>query len=77
MITQSQQVFHQALQLPPIERVELVERLLASFEFPARQTIDHVWAEEAESRIDAYERGAISAIPAGEVFANVGKEQIS
>ena len=45
------------MKLPPTERAELVENLLASFEFPSRKTIDDLWAQEAESRIDAFERG--------------------
>ncbi len=67
----SEQVLYEALQLPPLERVNLVEKLLASFEFPSRKTIDELWAREAEDRIDAYERGAINAIPAKDVFAKI------
>jgi len=46
-----------ALELPPLERAELVESLLSSFEFPSRGTIDSLWAQEAEDRVDAFERG--------------------
>lgn len=77
MVTQHQQLLDQVLRLPPIERAEFVEILLTSFEFPARQTIDHLWAQEAEERIDAYERGEISAIPVQEVLAKVGKDRRS
>ena len=50
-------------QLPPVERAELVESLLSSFEFRSRKTIDALWAQEAEDRIDAFERGEMAAIP--------------
>jgi len=48
---------------------------LSSFEFPSRKKIDDLWAQEAESRIDAFERGEITAIPAKEVFGKIGKHK--
>ena len=60
-----------ALELPPLERAALVERLLTSFEFPSRGTIDSLWAQEAEDRIDAFERGEMAAIPARDVFTEI------
>lgn len=69
MTPQSQRVLQDALELTPTDRAELVEQILASFEFPARKEIDAAWAQEAESRIDAYERGEIGTTPAEEVLA--------
>lgn len=74
MTPQSQQVLREALALPPIDRAELVEQILASFEFPARQDIDAAWAKEAERRIDAYEKGEISSTPADEVFQEIDQQ---
>jgi len=74
MTPQSEQVLHEALDLPPIGRAELVEQILASFEFPARQDIDAAWAQEAEDRIDAYEREEIGSSPASEVFKDVDQQ---
>lgn len=76
MSRQGKQILAEALNLPPIERAEIVEELLSSFEFPSRKTIDELWAQEAESRIDAYERGEITAIPAKEVFEKIEKQNI-
>jgi putative addiction module component (TIGR02574 family) len=56
-------LLEEALKLPPVERAELIERLLSSFEFRSRKEIDALWAKEAEDRIDAFERGEIEAIP--------------
>jgi len=67
------QIFEKALKLPPTERAELIENLLTSFEFPSRETIDDLWAQEVESRIEAFERGEISATPAMEVFKKIEK----
>ena len=54
-----------------MDRAELVEQLLASFEFPARAEMDAVWSTEAEDRLRAYERGDMEALPAEEVFRRI------
>ena len=70
-----EQVLAEALKLSPVERAELVENLLSSFEFHSRETIDALWGQEAENRIDAFERGEIYAMPAKEVFAEIEKNR--
>jgi putative addiction module component (TIGR02574 family) len=62
-----------ALGLRPTERAELIEQLYRSFDFPARAEIDAAWADEAEERIDAHERGAIKSVPAARVFRRVDR----
>ena len=57
-----------------MERAALVEELLSSFDFPARQETDALWAQEAEDRIDAYERGEFPASPAEAVFERLNGE---
>jgi putative addiction module component (TIGR02574 family) len=69
------QILAEALKLPPVERAELVENLLTSFEFQSRKRIDALWAEEVEERIDAFERGEMAAIPAKDVFAEIEKNR--
>ena len=71
MTPESEQILREALDLPPVDRAELVEQILASFEFPARKDIDAAWGREAEDRIDAYERGEIGSSPASEVFREI------
>jgi putative addiction module component (TIGR02574 family) len=58
-----------------VERAELVENLLTSFEFQSRKKIDALWAKEAENRIDAFERGEMAAIPAKDVFEKIQKNR--
>jgi len=65
------QILAEALKLPPVERAELVEKLLTSFEFHSRKRSDALWAQEAEQRIDAFERGEMATIPAKDVFAEI------
>ena len=74
MTPQSEQVLREALDLPPTDRAELVEQILASFEFPARKDIDAAWAQEAEDRIDAFERGQIGSSPANKVFREIDQQ---
>ena len=69
------QILTEALKLPPVERAELVENLLTSFEFQPSKTIDSLWAEEVEDRIDAFERGEMVSIPARDVFAEIEKNR--
>ncbi len=77
MTTHAQQVLKEAVGLPPVERAELVEGILSSFDFPTRAAIDAAWAREAEHRIDAYERGEIAAISASRVFEKIEKKYSS
>ena len=68
-----EEIYAKALSLSPIERAELIENLMTSFEFPSRKAIDELWGEEAENRVDAYERGEIEATSAKEVFDKIEK----
>ena len=75
MTVQTQQVLEKAIHLPPVERAELVEQILSSFDRPSREEIDALWAKEAEDRIDAYDQGKIKAIPASQVFEKINKQR--
>lgn len=63
MSRQSARMLEEAKKLPPIERAELIDGLLDSFNLEQMKRIDEAWANEAESRIDAYEAGRIEEIP--------------
>jgi putative addiction module component (TIGR02574 family) len=69
------QILKDALSLSPTERVALVERLIASLDSPAREHMDVLWSQEAEDRLDAFERGEIPTIAAQDVFDEIGKRQ--
>jgi len=71
MSPQAHEVLAQALKLPPLEKVELVERILDTFVLPDRKAIDERWAAEAEDRIGAYDRGEVAARSAMDVFARI------
>jgi putative addiction module component (TIGR02574 family) len=69
----TERVLNDALALPPIERAELIQRLLQSFDESKDNHIDTAWTEEVESRIDAYEKGLLSASPAEEVLNRINR----
>jgi putative addiction module component (TIGR02574 family) len=75
MSTVGEKILAEARKLSPIERAELIENLLTSFDFPSRKIIDDLWAQEVEDRIDAFERGEIATISAEEVFAKIEKQR--
>ena len=76
MTVQTQQILEEAVHLPLVERAELVEQILSSFDFPAHDKIDALWAQEAEDRIDAYDRGELKAIPASRVFERIDRQKL-
>lgn len=67
-------VTNEALKLAPVQRAELIESLLASFD-PMRGEVDKLWADEAERRIEAYDQGKLKASPASEVFDRIEKQK--
>ncbi len=67
MSTITQQILEKALVLPPAERADLVESLLASLDQPDAR-IDELWAREAEDRLAAFEAGQTKAYSVDEVF---------
>lgn len=69
----AENILADALELPPMARAELVENILSSFEFQGRNAINELWAKESEDRINAFERGEMTAIPAKDVFAEIEK----
>lgn len=62
-----------ALSLEAPKRAELIDELLASLDQPDK-AMDALWAEEAESRIDAYDRGEIESVSVHEVMARYKKK---
>lgn len=58
----------QVVQLPPEERVQVVERILDSLDEPDA-SLDALWAKEADSRLTAYRRGEVRAVTLSEVIA--------
>jgi putative addiction module component (TIGR02574 family) len=64
----SKDIFDKALSLNPLEKADLVDRLLSSLDQPD-QAITELWAREAESRLDAYEKGKLKAVSLEKVLS--------
>jgi len=58
-----------AAKLPPSERLELVENILATLDKPDPE-IAAAWASEARDRLAAYQRGELTAVSEEEVFGD-------
>ena len=72
MTPQGKQVLRDALDLPPIDRAELIEQVLASFKGPARQDIDAAWVQEQRIASTPTTREN-RASPASEVFKELDR----
>lgn len=60
-MARADEVLEDALALKPVERAELIDELLSGLG-ESDAELDAAWAQEAESRIDAYEHGTIKAV---------------
>ena len=72
MTSRTTELLQEALALSPDERAEMAEGLLSSLDTPITRRIEDLWADEAEDRLDAFERGEIKTVPAKEVFEQIG-----
>jgi putative addiction module component (TIGR02574 family) len=61
------ELLQEALQLNPQERYIVVESLLKSLDIPD-ESVDTVWANEAENRLQNYRDNKVQTIPFEEVF---------
>jgi len=61
-----------AAKLPPSDRLQLVETILATLDKPDPE-IGAAWATEAEDRLAAYRRGELAALDEGDVFGDLGR----
>jgi putative addiction module component (TIGR02574 family) len=68
MSISSEAILHDALTLPVVERVKMIDQLLSSLD-EADAKLDAKWAEEAEARLDASERAEIRSIPLEDILA--------
>ena len=68
MIDAAKRLSEAAKALPPRDRLELAEELLASLDAPD-DAIDALWVAEAEERLAAFRRGEIAAVPLSDVLA--------
>lgn len=69
MSARGTELLDEILTLSPQERAQLAERILDSLSPASARTIEQMCADEAEARLDAYERGEIAALSGEEAIA--------
>ena len=57
----SEEILKEAISLRPLDQAKLVDQLIACLDTPDPE-LDKVWAEEAESRLDAFKNGELKSI---------------
>ena len=67
MNTRTKSIADEAERLPAVDRIRLIEHLLATLDKPDPE-IDRVWAAESERRLEAYLRGETTARDAKDVL---------
>jgi len=72
MSTRAHEILQEILSLPPAERAELVEGILASLE-PSDPRVLKLWAAEAEARLGAFQREELEAVSADAVFDDIDR----
>jgi len=70
------EILYEALTLPNVSRVLLVEKLMESLEVDEDtthidETIQELWIEKTKKRIDEIRSGTVKAIPGEEALAQV------
>lgn len=68
------QIEQQLMELPALDRVRLVDKLLSSLDAASSRSFEVEWAQEAESRIQAYDSGQLSSSPASAVLDRLSKQ---
>ncbi|MBU1667788.1 addiction module protein [bacterium] len=53
--------------MKPLDKLQLIEKILNSLNQP-NKTMEEIWANEAEERIEAYDKGLISVVNEEDVF---------
>ena len=53
---------NEALKLPPLERVQIIDALWSSLDPAEQKTIDQAWLLESQDRLAAFRAGQLTAI---------------
>jgi len=59
------------LSMPPIDRIEIIDKVIDDFNTDGTTDYESLWTEEAESRIDGYTNGSIPVHNAEDVFKKI------
>jgi putative addiction module component (TIGR02574 family) len=68
MSVKSKEVLKEVLELPAIERAEIVDEIISSLDTPDK-SIEKTWKKEINARLKAYREGRAETVSAEEVLA--------
>lgn len=71
----TQRILDEVAQLSPVERAEIIERILESFDTGSYSEVTEAWAKEAERRLADYRQGKTTAVPEEEAFRRIEKSK--
>jgi len=66
------EILSEALALESTEKLELIDKLLASI-YPVSKGVEVLWSDESEERIVSYENGNIPSLDEDTTFAKYKK----
>ena len=64
----TEDILKEAISLRPSEQAKLVDQLISVLDKPDSE-LDKLWAEEAESRLDAFKNGKLKSVSLEEVLS--------
>ena len=67
-----EEIFLDVSPLKSLDKLQLVEKILSSLN-PIDKDIENIWKNEAEDRLEAYDKGLLSTVDAKDVFAKYTK----
>ena len=73
-MTKKDVVLKEILELSPLDRVDIVEKIFTSLENSSNKEIDEIWGNEAEKRIHGYLSGQLKTKSLREVFNRLNNE---
>lgn len=68
MKPQTQEILNKAVNLPPIERAELLESIIESFDVEQDEEIKKAWADEAERRVALHKKDPSGSLLEEDVY---------
>ena len=67
-MTTPEKILEEAITLKPLEQAKLIDNLISILDKPD-PVLDKMWAEEVESRLDAYKIGKLKAVSLEDVLS--------
>jgi len=70
----TREILEGAMRLPPVERAQLIELIIESFDVEPESDIQKMWINEAQRRLDLHKSGDGNTLTEEEVFNRIEKE---